>query len=300
MTGRETQTPVSVYSENVSLTSPQGIFKPQNMNHVLSIRTGYPKDSDNPQYKDQVRIRKALLRDDDLEYDFREDPDMGDNLRLRDVCMRRIPVIWFLGMEPASSRGPVRYHAIVPTYIVEWNPDERNVKLFLGPRRRVVPHTRDRPPRYSRDRPVYRLPTLQEHKDRIREVKVRDQQRPFREKLLRAYKYSCAICRLPDQNVLDACHIKRYEDGGSSEVSNGLLLCKNHHAAFDRWLIGIDSQFVLHSDHLDTKGHRWHEELKEKHGTPLNLPRLTSQHPSPALLGERFLEFQGELRKRSR
>lgn len=61
----------------------------------------------------------------------------------------------------------------------------------------------------------------------------------FRQKVLLAYEYSCAICgfnvRLGNSPVaLDAAHIKWHQSGGPDIESNGLALCSLHHKLFDR------------------------------------------------------------------
>ena len=56
----------------------------------------------------------------------------------------------------------------------------------------------------------------------------------FRERILRAYEYSCAVCgfdvRLGTVPVaLEAAHIKWHQAGGPDEERNGLALCTLHH-----------------------------------------------------------------------
>ncbi|MDI9483971.1 MAG: HNH endonuclease [Bacillota bacterium] len=61
----------------------------------------------------------------------------------------------------------------------------------------------------------------------------------FRNRVLLAYEYSCAICgfnvRLGSASIaLDAAHIKWHQFGGPDIESNGLALCSLHHKLFDR------------------------------------------------------------------
>ena len=70
--------------------------------------------------------------------------------------------------------------------------------------------------------------------------KQRMHQREFRQRVRRAYREQCAICRLRHEELLDAAHI--LPDGhprGEPVVPNGLALCKPHHAAFDRHVLGV-------------------------------------------------------------
>ena len=62
----------------------------------------------------------------------------------------------------------------------------------------------------------------------------------FRDKILSAYNYQCAICRCTEERILQAAHIVPVKDGGSDELSNGICLCANHHLMLDEGLIKID------------------------------------------------------------
>lgn len=73
---------------------------------------------------------------------------------------------------------------------------------------------------------------------------IRKQRDPlFRQQVLRAYNYECAICgfnmRHDNTSVaLEATHIKWKQYGGPCEIPNGLALCAIHHKAFDKGSIG--------------------------------------------------------------
>lgn len=59
----------------------------------------------------------------------------------------------------------------------------------------------------------------------------------FRNKILRAYKYSCAVCgfnvRLGNNLVgIEAAHIKWHQAGGPDREDNGIALCSMHHKLF--------------------------------------------------------------------
>ncbi len=56
----------------------------------------------------------------------------------------------------------------------------------------------------------------------------------FRAQVIQAYGRRCAICSLRHVELLDAAHIiPDSETGGDAIVTNGLALCKIHHAAYD-------------------------------------------------------------------
>lgn len=69
----------------------------------------------------------------------------------------------------------------------------------------------------------------------------------FRERVLVAYGYSCAVCgydlRLRHAPVaLEAAHIKWHQAGGPSTEENGLALCTMHHKLFDRGGVTLDPE----------------------------------------------------------
>ncbi|WP_267898115.1 HNH endonuclease [Spongiactinospora gelatinilytica] len=84
------------------------------------------------------------------------------------------------------------------------------------------------------------------------------------------------------------------EDRGVAAVSNGLSLCKIHHAAYDQHLIGIRSDYVIEvrPDILhEVDGPMLKHGIQEMHGGTLNLPPRRADHPSRHLLEERYKRF---------
>jgi putative restriction endonuclease len=69
---------------------------------------------------------------------------------------------------------------------------------------------------------------------------VRLHKSSFRVRVLRAYHEACAICRLHHPELLEAAHILSDKDPRAEPiVSNGISLCKLHHAAYDANVLGI-------------------------------------------------------------
>lgn len=69
----------------------------------------------------------------------------------------------------------------------------------------------------------------------------------FRELVLIAYEYRCAMCgydgRLGAEAVgLDAAHVRWWAFEGPDTVDNALCLCSIHHKLMDRGVMGIDSR----------------------------------------------------------
>lgn len=81
------------------------------------------------------------------------------------------------------------------------------------------------------DSPRYGAPIL---------VAPRLGQGSFRALVTDAYSYRCAITNERTLPVLQAAHIKPYADGGSHELSNGLLLRSDLHTLFDQHYVTIE------------------------------------------------------------
>jgi len=121
--------------------------------------------------------------------------------------------------------------------------------------------------------------------------KVRDPL--FRQQVLRAYNYECAICgfnmRHDNASVaLEAAHIKWKQFGGPCEIPNGLALCAIHHKAFDKGSIGLDeSMRVLVSEAVNGNGNGIVGRLFwDFAGKQIALPMVKGNYP-----GEGFVEW---------
>lgn len=71
-------------------------------------------------------------------------------------------------------------------------------------------------------------------------VKQRPGQQKFRFDVVKNYGYKCALCSIEHPNLLVAAHIKDKQYNGSDDWQNGIILCHNHHAAFENKLIRIN------------------------------------------------------------
>jgi putative restriction endonuclease len=77
----------------------------------------------------------------------------------------------------------------------------------------------------------------------------------FRNRVLRAYEYRCAVCgydvQLDGRPVgLEAAHVKWHQAGGPDTEANGIALCALHHKLLDRgaWRLTTDYR-LLASEH---------------------------------------------------
>ena len=99
---------------------------------------------------------------------------------------------------------------------------------------------------FAEERPSYIEKTdddpfqlVDESKGKTSKTKKRPNQRPFRFQVFKKYGRKCAVCDMTHPRILDAAHICGKEDSGSDDWRNGIVLCKNHHLAFDEGLFRI-------------------------------------------------------------
>src|SRR4051812_10286889 len=82
------------------LVNPQrGIFKPQQMGSLLSIRTVVPKAGGRVWYDDQREAHRQIYEGVEVvDYAFMgTNPDAAENRWLREAMQNRVPLIYFLG-----------------------------------------------------------------------------------------------------------------------------------------------------------------------------------------------------------
>ena len=112
-----------------------------------------------------------------------------------------------------------------------------------------------------------------------------------------AYSQTCAICRLKHVELLDAAHIiPDSEAEGSAHVTNGMALCKIHHAAYDRNLLGVSADYIVHINQAllnEVDGPMLRHGLQDMHGVRLTVPAKAKDHPSKDALAVRFAAFAG-------
>src|SRR3981189_2981417 len=115
--------------ERIPLINPQrGIFKPQQMSFLLSIKTVFPKPGGKGWYDDQREVYRQIFEGDEtIDYAFMgQDPEAADNRWLREAFDNRIPIIYFLGIAPG------RYQALLPAFISGWDPKVLKAPIAFG------------------------------------------------------------------------------------------------------------------------------------------------------------------------
>ena len=112
--------------------------------------------------------------------------------------------------------------------------------------------------------------------------KVRDPR--FRDRILRAYEYKCAICgfnvRLGNTLVVvEAAHIKWHQAGGPDDETNGIALCSMHHKLFDRGVFTLSDGLIVKVSDLANGSAGLNEWLMAFHGKQIMPPQRLSYYP---------------------
>ncbi|PKN67813.1 MAG: HNH endonuclease [Deltaproteobacteria bacterium HGW-Deltaproteobacteria-15] len=260
--------------QRVPLVGPQGIFKPRLLPQMpLSITT----TPEGP-YDDSFGPDNLLL------YRYRGiDPQHRDNSGLRMAYFHKAPLIYFHGVVPG------KYLAVWPVFIVADDPQKLTFKVAVDDLSLLTTE--------QKDNTFTAEPTIEARRLYLTSlVKQRLHQRGFRERVLRAYREQCAFCRLRHLELLDAAHIiPDSEPDGEATVNNGISLCKFHHAAFDRLLLGIrpDCIIEVRKDVLEEKdGPMLLHGLQGLHLQRILIPSSSEMRPNPDLLDRRYQRFR--------
>jgi putative restriction endonuclease len=192
-------------------------------------------------------------------------------------------LIYFHGVAPGQ------YSVVAPVFISRDDPVRRLVELeaamFLGDTSRLGGADPVEPP----DGPDLR-------RYATREALVRLHQQRFRIDVLRAYDGRCAICALRESALLQAAHILEDRDSrGIAAVVNGIAMCAIHHLAYDRNLMGIDPDGVVHVTARlleERDGPMLRTGLQGFHGAAIFQPRRQDERPDPARLEVRYDAFR--------
>jgi len=134
-----------------------------------------------------------------------------------------------------------------------------------------------------------------ERQYRLIHARQRIHQPVFRARVMAAYGQRCAMCSLRHVSLLDAAHIRRdAHPQGIAAVSNGMALCKIHHAAYDQNILGVRPDLVVQvrGDILEEiDGPMLRHGLQEMAGVQLSVPRLRAEMPNHDAVEERYTEF---------
>lgn len=247
------------------IDTTRGIWNPRDLNGTLSILS-----SPNGPYDDR-EVDGGLFR-----YDYRAGSVRGDNTKLRRAGELALPLI-LLRKIPTGEFIPV-----FPVYVIGDSVLDRQFTIAVDEALRLMPdphHMSELERRYAERVTKYRL-----------------HQSMFRGMVVRAYEIRCAVCHLRHGELLDAAHITADSDeAGLALVTNGLALCKIHHAAYDRNLMGIDPDYTVRINAAlldEVDGPMLKHGLQEMHGATIVLPTNPNERPDRERLQARFELFR--------
>lgn len=258
----------------VTLIGPAGIWFPKGFNIPISITT----TSSGP-YND------GFTEDGFLEYKYRGmDANHRDNIGLENACITRTPLIYFHSIKPG------KYVAVWPVSIIENDPANLTVRAAIDPAYNSLVSNISKSILSDSPESVIGI-----RKYITAMTRQRLHQSAFRELVLDAYSRQCTMCKLQHPELLDAAHIiPDSEDDGLPVIRNGLSLCKIHHAAYDRDIIGITPDYVIkvREDILyEVDGPMLKYGLQSLNNNKIILPKHKTDYPDKERLERRFAQF---------
>lgn len=266
--------------QRVAISVQQGIRLVRGLDYPLSIKTSMRGPYDD-----------AFEGEDTLRYHWQgSDAKLPANRALRRAMERSIPLIYLHQV----LRSPSRYAVVYPVFVVSEDPAGQAFKVRTDPE--WLHDLAQGGWKYGDPQDVSEVrEPLRRYGTRL--VKTRLHQRAFREQVLDAYRRQCAMCRLKHVDLLDAAHIDPDAgEEGAPLVSNGLSLCKIHHAAFDRALIGIEPErlVIRVQPRLleETDGPMLRYGLQALEGEKIQAPRSKVARPDTERLRRSFERFQ--------
>lgn len=250
----------------ISLAWTRGIWNPKQLDETLSIMIS----SDGP-YADKW-IDEAIIK-----YAYQGESGFeGNNTKLRRAMQAKAPIIVLQRIE--QSIFVPRY----PAYVVQ---DDLQQREFLVDLTKSITLSATEEKEADLDKSY-----------RDQKIKVRIHQPRFRAQVLRAYEEVCAVCELRHIELLDAAHIlPDAHPDGIAAVRNGLALCKLHHSAYDKNLMGISPDYTIRiQEHLllENDGPMLKHGLQEMEKRRIRTPKRSKHWPDKDGLAERFEIFQ--------
>ncbi len=266
--------------ERVQLWVQQGIHKPKLLDAALSLRTSL-----------QSKYSDFFVDETTLIYRYRgTDPAAWDNRAARLAFENKLPLIYLHAVAKA------RYAVVHPVFIVADDPTSLAFRLKADLAERPgASETDTEALSVAEDRPEYDMRVIRRDYG-TRLVLTRLHQRAFRERVLEAYRQQCSMCRLRHPRLLDAAHIvSDTHPVGEPVVSNGLSLCRIHHAAFDLHYLGVEPDTCrvrVRRDLLDEEdGPMLKHGLQALEGVRIQVPHRVGDRPDPQLLAVHWREF---------
>jgi putative restriction endonuclease len=242
----------------------RGIWNPRDLEATLSVLS-----TPSGPYDD------AALDGSVFRYDYRAGSIDGDNRKLRRAHDLGLPIILL------RKVGADAFYPLFPVYVIADNVKQRHFLLGLDESLRTLAD------------PSNPTPTERRYISRL--TRQRLHQPEFRAKVLLAYETRCAVCQLKHGRLLDAAHIiGDREEGGDPIVTNGLTLCKIHHASYDANMLGISPDYTVHINRdllEEVDGPMLKHGIQEMDQRALTIPLKRAERPDRERLALRYETF---------
>ena len=183
------------------------------------------------------KIYDDLLTDSHLEYHYptttQKTTDQGEINSLKEAEKYNLPIFIVLGVNTEASKKELQLG-----YIKNHNDQQKTILIEFDYNKELI-----LTPKYDSYIDTYinedDLPLFQKRKKKSISAKSRANNQPkFRADVFNYYQNECVVCGI--NLFLDAAHIIPVENYGTDNKENGLILCRNHHKAFDDNYIKIN------------------------------------------------------------
>jgi putative restriction endonuclease len=208
------------------------------------------------------------------------DSEGYDNVALRRAMEQGKPLIWFVGVASGV------YVPIYPVWLINEEPGEHQFVVALDEEMRA---------QWENQGVFHPVDLALRRQYAQATVRRRLHQPVFRERVLIAYSFQCALCRLRHPELLDAAHIKEDSEGGDPVVPNGVAMCALHHRSFDKNVLAVRPDYLIEvrwDVREERDGPTLIHALQGLHGEKMLLPRRRAAWPDRELLEERYEGFQ--------
>lgn len=180
---------------------------------------------------DTGRKYDDVLTDTHLTYYYPETShksrDLGEINSLKNSQKFNIPIFVVLGLGKDKTKKELRLG-----YVQRHNDIQRSflISFVADLNKKVLPIDDIIQPQIEDESQDQLFVNNRERKKRISSSRGNNQPK-FSSDVFHYYQNQCAVCDI--KYFLDAAHIVPVKDKGSDNKRNGIILCKNHHKAFD-------------------------------------------------------------------
>ena len=177
------------------------------------------------------KIYNDLISENHLLYHYpttsQRTTDTGEINSLKNADKYNLPIFIILSLENKSNLKEIKFGNVK-----KCNDNQKMVLIEFSKNKKIILSTKyDELEENNEDEDALPLFDKTRLKKKNNSNTRGNNQPKFRSDVFNYYKNRCAVCDL--DMFLDAAHIIPIEKKGVDHKKNGLILCKNHHKAFD-------------------------------------------------------------------